>query len=222
MRSLAFLLLSTLAWLDPSAAAAEGIPEKTLKELKATTVYIKVEFRDAVGPLLVTGSGFLVHAEGQTGYVVTNDHVASPQPGQIRVGNPKLVFRSGTPAESTVDAVVVASDPVRDLAVLKVSGRKDLPRSLTVDVQTRIGDGYFGWPECGPFDGILVTAAAGHVPPPLVQQLKPGGRMVIPLGASFALQYLVLVERNADDGRVTTRQLLPVSFVPLTSGSRQR
>jgi protein-L-isoaspartate(D-aspartate) O-methyltransferase len=56
----------------------------------------------------------------------------------------------------------------------------------------------------------------------LIRQLKPGGRMVIPLGASFALQYLVLVERNADDGGVTTRQLLPVSFVPLTSGSRQR
>jgi S1-C subfamily serine protease len=140
MRSLPFLLLSTLAWVGPSAAAAEGIPEKTLKELKAATVYIKVEFRDAVGPLLVTGSGFLVHADGQTGYVVTNDHVVSPQPGQIRVVNPKLVFRSGTPAESTVDAVVVASDPVRDLAVLKVSGRKDLPRSLTVDVQTRIGE----------------------------------------------------------------------------------
>jgi protein-L-isoaspartate(D-aspartate) O-methyltransferase len=90
------------------------------------------------------------------------------------------------------------------------------------NVATRSGDGYYGWEEAEPFDGIIVTAATGQIPPPLIRQLKPGGRMVIPLGAPFALQHLVLVERNADDGRVTTKQLLPVSFVPLTSGSRQR
>ncbi len=67
----------------------------------------------------------------------------------------------------------------------------------------------------------MVTAAASQIPPPLIRQLKPGGRMVIPVGVPFALQHLVLVERDPDD-RVTTRQLLPVSFVPLTSGSRQR
>jgi protein-L-isoaspartate(D-aspartate) O-methyltransferase len=90
------------------------------------------------------------------------------------------------------------------------------------NVATRSGDGYYGWEEAEPFDGIIVTAAASQIPPPLIRQLKPGRRMVIPLGAPFALQHLVLVERNADDGRVTTKQLLPVSFVPLTSGSRQR
>ena len=82
------------------------------------------------------------------------------------------------------------------------------------NVQTKIGDGYFGWPECGPFDGILVTAAAGHVPPPLVKQLKPGGRMVIPVGSVFGPQFLTLVEKTGG-GQVTTRQLLPVQFVPL-------
>ncbi|HEU0222914.1 MAG TPA: protein-L-isoaspartate(D-aspartate) O-methyltransferase [Paracoccaceae bacterium] len=83
------------------------------------------------------------------------------------------------------------------------------------NVETRIGDGYHGWPECGPFDGILVTAAADHVPPPLVQQLKPGGRMVIPVGGPFAVQFLTLVEKNAS-GEVRSRQLLPVRFVPFT------
>jgi protein-L-isoaspartate(D-aspartate) O-methyltransferase len=87
------------------------------------------------------------------------------------------------------------------------------------NVQTKIGDGYFGWPECGPFDGILVTAAAGHVPPPLVQQLKPGGRMVIPVGTVFGPQFLTLVEKM-EDGRITTRQLLPVAFVPLARESQ--
>ncbi|UCH73631.1 MAG: protein-L-isoaspartate(D-aspartate) O-methyltransferase [Rhodospirillales bacterium] len=82
------------------------------------------------------------------------------------------------------------------------------------NVETRIGDGYYGWEECGPFDGIVVTAAAGHVPPPLITQLKPDGRMVIPVGGPFAAQQLTLVEKTAD-GRVRTRQLLPVAFVPL-------
>jgi protein-L-isoaspartate(D-aspartate) O-methyltransferase len=82
------------------------------------------------------------------------------------------------------------------------------------NVVTRVGDGYYGWPEAAPFDGIVVTAAAGTVPPPLVQQLKPGGRMVIPVGSRFAVQHLMLVEKDRN-GSVTTRQLLPVQFVPL-------
>jgi protein-L-isoaspartate(D-aspartate) O-methyltransferase len=85
------------------------------------------------------------------------------------------------------------------------------------NVRTKIGDGYFGWPECGPFDGIIVTAAAGHVPPPLVEQLKPGGRMVIPVGSVFGPQFLTLVEKTTEN-RIKTRQLLPVRFVPLTRG----
>ena len=82
------------------------------------------------------------------------------------------------------------------------------------NVETRIGDGYYGWEDCGPFDGIVVTAAASHVPPPLLRQLKPGGRMIIPVGGAFVTQQLTLVEKGAD-GRVHTRQILPVAFVPL-------
>ncbi len=82
-------------------------------------------------------------------------------------------------------------------------------------VRVRVGDGYHGWEECGPFDSIVVTAAASHVPPPLVRQLKPGGRMVIPVGPPFLTQQLMLVEKRAD-GSVVTRQVLPVAFVPLT------
>jgi protein-L-isoaspartate(D-aspartate) O-methyltransferase len=82
-------------------------------------------------------------------------------------------------------------------------------------VRTKMGDGYYGWEECGPFDSIIVTAAASHVPPPLVRQLKPGGRMVIPVGPPFLAQHLMLVEKR-DDGTVQTRQILPVAFVPLT------
>ncbi len=84
-------------------------------------------------------------------------------------------------------------------------------------VATKVGDGFEGWPERAPFDAIIVTAAPTQIPPPLVSQLKPGGRMVIPVGGRFMTQYLLLVEKGKD-GKITTRELLPVQFVPLTGG----
>ena len=83
------------------------------------------------------------------------------------------------------------------------------------NVEVRLGDGYYGWKEHAPFDAIIVTAAASHIPPPLIKQLKPGGSMIIPVGSRFMVQELLMVEKN-DKGEVTTRQILPVKFVPLT------
>ncbi|MGQ0614171.1 MAG: protein-L-isoaspartate(D-aspartate) O-methyltransferase [Planctomycetaceae bacterium] len=86
-------------------------------------------------------------------------------------------------------------------------------------VKTRQSDGYFGWPEEAPFDVILVTAAAPHVPPPLVRQLARGGRMVIPVGQAFAVQDLLLVTKD-QEGTVRTKSLYTVRFVPL-AGARE-
>ncbi len=83
------------------------------------------------------------------------------------------------------------------------------------NVEVRIGDGYNGWPEAAPFDSIIVTAAPGEIPKPLVDQLKPGGRMVIPVGGTHDAQQLLLVEKRPD-GTATTRRTLPVRFVPFT------
>ena len=85
------------------------------------------------------------------------------------------------------------------------------------NIKTRIADGYNGWSEHAPFDGIIVTASISHIPPPLVEQLRKGGRMVIPVGTRFQTQYLTLVEKDMQ-GTVTTRQVLPVAFVPFTGG----
>lgn len=83
------------------------------------------------------------------------------------------------------------------------------------NIAVKHADGYYGWKEAAPFDAIIVTAAASHIPPPLLQQLKPGGTMIIPVGAPFTTQYLLIVRKTAG-GQITTRQLLPVAFVPLT------
>lgn len=84
------------------------------------------------------------------------------------------------------------------------------------NIEVRVGDGYFGWREKAPFDGIIVTAAANHIPPPLVEQLKPGGRMVIPVGNPFQTQMLMLVTKGRQGPHdLQVQNLMPVAFVPL-------
>ena len=99
------------------------------------------------------------------------------------------------------------------------AARERLARLGYKNVEVRVGDGYYGWPDKGPFDAIVVTAWASHVPPPLVQQLKPGGRMVIPVGTFFYNQNLVVVHKGSKgptDLRIES--VMPVVFVPLTGG----
>lgn len=101
------------------------------------------------------------------------------------------------------------------VAELAQSAQESLRRQGFTNVAVRQGDGYQGWPEHAPFDGIIVTAAAPEIPPPLIEQLKSGGRMVIPLGLPYQQQELVLVEKSMD-GEISRRNMLPVAFVPLT------
>lgn len=84
------------------------------------------------------------------------------------------------------------------------------------NIQVRIGDGYHGWKEKAPFDAIIVTAAAEHIPPPLITQLKEGGRMIIPVGSPFMTQHLMLVEKKK--GKIRTSSMMPVLFVPFKRG----
>jgi protein-L-isoaspartate(D-aspartate) O-methyltransferase len=100
---------------------------------------------------------------------------------------------------------------------LGTQAKERLARLGYENVEVRLGDGYYGLPDQAPFDNIIVTAAASHVPPPLIEQLKPGGRMIIPVGGPFMVQQLMLVEKD-QEGKVKTRQVLPVRFVPVTGG----
>jgi protein-L-isoaspartate(D-aspartate) O-methyltransferase len=88
------------------------------------------------------------------------------------------------------------------------------------NIHTRHGDGYFGWPEAAPFDAIMITAAVDHVPPPLIQQLKDGARLALPLGNPFSYQTLVLITKKGEDTIV--RQITSVLFVPMTGRALDR
>jgi protein-L-isoaspartate(D-aspartate) O-methyltransferase len=100
------------------------------------------------------------------------------------------------------------------LPELAESAAERLDRLGYDNVTVRAGDGYLGWPEHGPFDGILVTAGADHIPPPLVEQLRPGARMIIPVGEPLTSQVLKVVVKREDGGYDET-DVIPVIFVPL-------
>jgi protein-L-isoaspartate(D-aspartate) O-methyltransferase len=106
------------------------------------------------------------------------------------------------------------------LPTLAERARATLERLGYRNVHVRSGDGYLGWPEAAPFDAIVVTCGADHVPPALVEQLKPDGRMIIPVGPSFMGQSLQLIEK-APDGTPQVRDLLPVRFVPLRRATKE-
>ena len=95
----------------------------------------------------------------------------------------------------------------------------DRLRELGYDtIETMTGDGYWGWADKGPFDAIIVTCAADHIPPPLIEQLKPGGKMCIPVGGTFRVQHLMLISKD-QDGEITSQSLMPVRFVPFVRGT---
>jgi len=145
--------------------------------------------------------------------VALSTDLIAPQPGQT-----VLEIGTGSGYQAAVLAKIVAQ--VYSIELIEDLGRAAAARLAALgygNVEVRVGDGYAGWPEKAPFDAIVVTAAAPHVPPALVEQLKVGGRMVIPVGANYAAQELLVLTKRADGG-VDERRVLPVRFVPLVPG----
>jgi protein-L-isoaspartate(D-aspartate) O-methyltransferase len=154
------------------------------------------------------------------GQTISQPFIVALMTDMLRAAPGQVVLEVGTGSgyqAAVLAGLVRAVHTVEIIAPLADTADRRLRALGYANVTVHRGDGYYGVPEVAPFDGILVTAAAGSVPPPLLGQLRPGGRMVIPVGGGFALQHLVLVEK-LPDGRVRTRQMLPVTFVPLVRG----
>ena len=115
---------------------------------------------------------------------------------------------------AVLSAIVKEVYTIEIIPELGKSATERLKKANCNNVQVKTSDGYHGWKEHAPYDAIVVTAAAEFIPPPLIGQLKEGGKMVIPVGSSFMTQMLILVEKKKDT--TVTKNLLPVAFVPLT------
>jgi len=152
------------------------------------------------------------------GQTISQPYIVAIMTDLLKPKKTGRVLEIGTGSGYQAAILAELFDSVYTIEIVEELGAKaseNLKRTGYDAVHTRIGDGYYGWETVAPFDGIMVTAVASHIPPPLIKQLKPGGRMIIPVGGQFTMQYLVLVTKDSAD-KVTTRQILPVRFVPLT------
>ena len=152
------------------------------------------------------------------GQTISQPYVVAFMTEVLQLGPEDTVLEVGTGSgyQAAVLATIAAEVyTVEIIDTLAISAAARLSRLGYVNVTVVAEDGYYGLAGEAPFDAIIVTAAAGHVPPPLVEQLKPGGRMIIPVGPVYSVQVLILLEK-ALDGSISTRQLLPVRFVPMT------
>jgi protein-L-isoaspartate(D-aspartate) O-methyltransferase len=148
---------------------------------------------------------------------ISQPYIVGLMTGLLALKREHRVLEIGTGSGYQAAVLAEIADSVWTIEILEplaTSARERLQSLGYGRVNVRWGDGYLGWPEHAPFDGIIVTAAAEQIPEPLLQQLKEGGRMVIPIGAAFSIQNLVLVEKQG--GAITRRSVAAVRFVPLT------
>jgi protein-L-isoaspartate(D-aspartate) O-methyltransferase len=139
---------------------------------------------------------------------------------EVRPGMRVLEVGTGSGYQAAVLAALgVDVYTVEIFAALAESAARRLERLGYDNITVRHADGHYGWPDAAPFDAVIVTAAAGYIPPALTDQLRTNAKMVIPVGSVYGVQNLIFVEKRGD-GRLRTRNLLPVRFVPMLEGLR--
>ncbi len=235
------LLFLCILYFWPFFANADVVPDSPkLKAAREKMVKYNIEGRGISDPQVLTAMrSVLRHCfvpknivsrayadtalpilEGQT---ISQPYVVALMTAGLALDPSKRVLEIGT--GSGYQAAVLA-EIVKEVYSIEIKEKlhrnstrllKDLGYS---NIFTLHGDGYFGWQDAAPFDAIMITAAVNHIPPPLLKQLKDGGRLILPLGNPFSHQNLTLVTRDGDD--YTTRQITGVLFVPMTGFALDR
>jgi protein-L-isoaspartate(D-aspartate) O-methyltransferase len=152
------------------------------------------------------------------GQTISQPYIVASMTGLLRLAPGMKILEIGTGSGYQAAVLAHLTPRVYTIEIIEPLAKiaaETLEDEGYKDVRVRSGDGYFGWPEEAPFDAIVVTCAAGHLPSPLWDQLKPGGRIVIPIGGTFSVQRLVVVEKTPD-GRRKTNSVMDVRFVPMT------
>lgn len=151
------------------------------------------------------------------GQTISQPYIVAYMTEIIRPDQGMKILEIGTGSGYQAAVLAEIIDSVYTIEIVGSLGKRAQKKLLDLgyeNIHVKLGDGYFGWEKHAPFDAIIVTAAAEYIPPPLMGQLKDNGKMVIPVGAPFTSQHLMLVEKK--NGTIKTRNLLPVRFVPFT------
>lgn len=152
------------------------------------------------------------------GQTISQPYIVALMSDLLEIGTESVVLEIGTGSGYQTAVLAELARQVYSMEIiapLASMAAERLDKLGYANVVVRHGDGYEGWPEHAPYDGIIVTAAAPHVPAPLLAQLKPGGRLVIPVGPAGGYQELKVLEKR-EDGSINSRDILGVAFVPLT------
>jgi protein-L-isoaspartate(D-aspartate) O-methyltransferase len=165
----------------------------------------------------LTGSAYADHplpiGEGQT---ISQPYIVALMTDvlQLKATDSVLEIGTGSGYQAAILATIVSKVYTIEIkSKLYETASKTLRELNYKNIECLLGDGYFGWEKAAPFDAIMITAAVDHIPPPLIKQLKDGGRLVLPLGSPFGYQNLVLVTQNGED--ISVRQIIGVLFVPM-------
>ena len=197
-----------LAAMSPAVRAALG---KVERHRLVPVEHLDAAYRNHPLPI---GSGQTISQP----YIVALSTDLLGLKGDKRGGERVLDVGTGSGYQAAVLAEIAAEVySIEVIHSLAETARKKVRELGYFNIEIKTGDGYQGWPEKAPFDGIIVTAAAPDVPPALLAQLKPGGRLVIPVGGGYDIQYLKLITKRADGG-YDEKRVLPVRFVPLVPG----
>jgi len=151
------------------------------------------------------------------GQTISQPYIVAYMTELLNVGSGDTVLEIGTGSGYQAAVLGEIVSQVYTIEIIEELGlsAKERLNDLKYDrVEVKLGDGYYGWKEHGPFDGIIVTAASEYIPPPLIDQLKDGGRMIIPIGSPFSVQTLMLITKKGDE--IITNNLMLVRFVPFT------
>lgn len=158
------------------------------------------------------------------GQTISQPSLVAMMTEMLKLNHNDKVLEIGTGSGYQVAILSHITPEVYSIEIIEPLGKKVRKRleQLKYDaIQTKIADGYYGWEQHAPFDAIIVTAAAGHIPPPLIQQLKPGGVMVIPVGSQYETQKLMKVTKS-ESGKMRTESLMAVRFVPMTGAAQKQ
>ncbi len=159
--------------------------------------------------------GPLPIGDGQT---ISQPYIVALMTDLLEIEDDHVVLEVGTGSGYQAAVLAELAAQVYTIEIIESLGRSATARLERLgydNIEVRIGDGYRGWPRHAPFDGIIVTAAADEIPPPLIEQLKPGGRLVAPVASGLMAEQLTLLTKT-ESGEIRTREILPVRFVPLT------